>query len=172
MIITKIIRIINFSYNWNNRNNRRLLKSTSGHAFSDYSKNNQIRLIRVHTFSSSVITMCRKGIKRQEKPKHVSWNEEHAKFIIKLFVKEYDKYKNNKASTARAWANKLAKHEKYKALRITDLQVKNWIAIQVSSFHKAMKEKNSTGFDDKVDVCAKNQLKDICKYKYKMHLLY
>ena len=115
--------------------------------------------------------MGRKGIKRQEKPKRVSWNEEHAKFIIKLFVKEYDKYKNNKASTARAWANKLAKHEKYKALRITDLQVKNWIAIQVSSFHKAMEEKNSTGFGDKVDVCAEDQLKDICKYWYKTRLL-
>ena len=50
----------------------------------------------------------------------------------------------------------MIKYKKYKILKIINLQMKNWIEIQIFNFYKLIKEKNNIDFDNKNDIYIKN----------------
>jgi len=81
----------------------------------------------------------RKGAKR------INWNGGHSKYIIKLFMKHFEKYNKNKLGTCRAWAEKMSTLPQYEKLKLTPKQIKNFIATQITTFHCAMEKKDSTG---------------------------
>ena len=58
----------------------------------------------------------------------------------------------------------------YEKLGVTAGQIKNFIATQITTFHRAMK-KDSTGFGDLDDITAENQLIEICKFWYSLMLI-
>ena len=49
-------------------------------------------------------------------------------------------------------------------LGVTAGQIKNFIATQITAFHRAMEKKDSTGFDDLDDITIENQLIEIYKF--------
>jgi hypothetical protein len=114
---------------------------------------------------------CPKRTKKKgEKP--FTCGGKRATYVINLFVKEYEKYNKNKASTTRAWSEKMKKHEKFKDLNVTGAQIENFIATQITNFHRAMEKRESPGFGDDEELgSAEDQLIDVCRYWYKsMHL--
>ena len=52
----------------------------------------------------------------------------------------------------------------YEKLKLTPKQIKNFIATQIITFHRAMEKKDSTGFGDLDDTIAEEQLIKICKF--------
>ena len=109
---------------------------------------------------------ARKGGKR------INWSGGHSKYIIKLFVKHFEKYNKNKLSTCRAWAEKMSELPQYEKLKLTAKQIKNFIATQITAFHRAMEKKDSTGFGDLDDATAEEQLMKICKFWYSRMPMY
>ena len=96
--------------------------------------------------------------------KHINWNGGHSKYIIKLFLKHFEKYNKNKLGTCCAWAKKMSNLPQYEKLKLTAKQIKNFIATQITTFHRAMEKKDSTGFGDLDDATAEEQLIKICKF--------
>lgn len=76
-------------------------------------------------------------------------------------MKHFEKYNKNKLGMCRAWAEKMPQYEKVK---LTPKQIKSFIATQITTFHHAMKKKDSTGFDDLDDATVEEQLIKICKF--------
>ena len=60
----------------------------------------------------------------------------------------------------------------YKKLKLTAKQIKNFIATQITAFHRAMEKKDSTGFGDLDDATAEEQLIKICKFWYSRMPMY
>jgi hypothetical protein len=87
-------------------------------------------------------------------------------------VKHFEKYNKNKLGTCRAWAEKMGSLPQYEKLRVTAKQIKNFIATQITTFHRAMEKKDSTGFGDLDDATAEDQLIEICKFWYSLIPLY
>jgi hypothetical protein len=65
-------------------------------------------------------------ISKKPRQTRINWEGPHADTIMKFFVKDYKRYKANKAAAAIHWAKKLDKIDVYKHLRITDTQIKNF----------------------------------------------
>jgi hypothetical protein len=67
-----------------------------------------------------------------------------------MFVKHFETYNKNKLGTCRAWAEKIQYYPSSpwhdEKLGVTAKQIKNFIATQVTTFHRAMGKKDSTGF--------------------------
>jgi hypothetical protein len=63
--------------------------------------------------------------KPPQRQMRMNWDGEHGDYVIGLFVDNYTNCRKNKSSTTRQWAKKLAKHESFKRMNITDKQVKN-----------------------------------------------
>src|SRR5579859_5876203 len=104
--------------------------------------------------------------------KHINWNGGHSKYIIKLFLKHFEKYNKNKLGTCCAWAKKMSNLPQYEKLKLTAKQIKNFIATQITTFHRAMEKKDSTGFGDLDDATVEEQLIKICKFWYSRMPMY
>ena len=110
-------------------------------------------------------------ISKKRRQTRINWEGPHADYIMKLFVKEYKRYKANKSATAVHWAEKLGKIDAYKQFKITDTQIKNFVASQITRFHRAVEKRDSTGFgDDEKLGTAEEQLIKISKYWYNVDM--
>jgi hypothetical protein len=120
-------------------------------------------------FNAPHIILIIKDVQKERKKKgekRITWGGKHATYIINFFIKEY----KNKASTTRAWSEKMKKKtEKFKDLNVTDAQIKNFISAQSpTSIVQWRQKKESTDFGDDEELgSAEDQLIDICRYWYK-----
>ena len=87
-------------------------------------------------------------------------------------MKHFEKYNKNKLGTCRAWAEKMSNLPQYEKLKLTAKQIKNFVATQITTFHRAMEKKDSTGFGDFDDATADEQLIKICKFWYSRMPMY
>lgn len=84
----------------------------------------------------------------KKRANRINWNGGHSKYIMKLFVKHFEKYNKNKLGTCRAWTEKMSNLPQYEKLKLLPKQIKNFISTQITTFHHAVEKKDSTGFGD------------------------